>query len=136
MKTEPLEQLLDFLPQVSPPSYIPSSTAVSYAWDNIETVTTPIMLKTENGGAYEVQAKYDSLSASKSFWDNVGAKLKTLASTMNDEAFGMILSADVEGLDLANGFFPNLLAQSGSLRHNVAANNCSCIIFYRVLQHI
>jgi hypothetical protein len=80
------------------------------------------MLKTENGGAYEVQAKYDPLSASNSFWDIVGANLKTLASILNDEAFGMVLSADVEGLDLANEFFPNLLARSGSLRHSVAAN--------------
>ena len=45
------------------------------------------MLKTEHGGTYEVQAEYDPLSASKSFWDMVGTKSKTFASVLNDEVF-------------------------------------------------
>jgi hypothetical protein len=88
-------------------------------------VTIPIVLKTKNEGTYEVQAEYNPLSASKSFWDMVGAKLKTFASVLNNEAFGIVLPTDIEGLDFANGFFPNLLARSGSLKYSAATNKNS-----------
>jgi hypothetical protein len=121
-KVEHLDKLLGFSHQASPPTYVPSCLAVSQAWDNIETVTTPVVLKTENGGTYQVQTEYDPIGVSQSFWDIVQKQLKTVALGLSDEAFGTVLPAKVEGLDLANGFFPNLLSRSGSLRYTAATN--------------